>query len=56
MDPDIDIYKRQMQMETEEKYQLYARIKELNEEIDKLKYRLQMLEDPPTLSGDERTW
>lgn len=56
MDPDIDIFKRQMQMETEEKYQLYARIKELTEEVETLKYRLKMLENPPTLSGDEKTW
>ena len=40
MDPDINIMKRQMAEETEEKYFLLNRIKELNEEIVELKARI----------------
>jgi len=56
MDPDIKIVERQLAEETAEKYYLIKRVKELTEEVDKLKYRLQMLEDPPTISGDEKSW
>ena len=44
MDPDVNIYQRQIQMEVEEKYQLYERIKELTEEINTLKEKLKKIE------------
>lgn len=58
MDQDIDfkIVERQLAEETAEKYFLLTRIKELNEEVEALKQRLSILENPPTLSGDEKTW
>lgn len=56
MDPDVNIYQRQLAEEAVEKYQLYKRIKQLVEEIEELKQRIEQLENPPTLSGDERTW
>lgn len=56
MDPDVNIYQRQLAEEAQEKYFLYKRIKELVEEVDELKTRIEQLENPPTLSGDERTW
>lgn len=56
MDPDINIMKRQMAEETEEKYFLLNRIKELNEEIVELKARIHRMENPSTISGDEKTW
>ena len=56
MDPDINIVKRQLAEETKEKYFLLERIKELNEEINELKWRLKWREDRPTISGDEKTW
>jgi len=56
MDPDINIMKRQMVEETQEKYFLLNRIKELNEEIAELKERIERMENPSTISGDEKTW
>jgi len=44
VDPDVNIYQRQIQMEVEEKYQLYERIKELTEEINTLKEKLKKIE------------
>ena len=58
MDQDIDykLVERQLAEETAEKYYLLSRIKELNEEVETLKQRMSILENPPTLSGDEKTW
>ena len=58
MDQDIDlrIVEKQLAEEIAEKYFLLTRIKELNEEVDTLKKRLDILENTPTISGDERTW
>jgi len=58
MDQDIDlrIVEKQLAEETAEKYFLLTRIKELNEEVDTLKKRLSILENPATVSGDEKTW
>ena len=58
MDQDIDfkIVEKQLAEEIAEKYFLMTRIKELNEEVDTLKKRLDILENTPTISGDERTW
>jgi hypothetical protein len=58
MDQDIDlrIVEKQLAEETAEKYFLLTRIKELNEEVDTLKKRLDILENTPTISGDEKTW
>lgn len=56
MDPDINIMKRQMAEETAEKYYLMKRVKELTEELDTLKAKLDRIENPATLSGNEKTW
>ena len=58
MDQDIDfkIVEKQLAEETAEKYFLLTRIKELTEEVDTLKKRLNILENTPTISGDEKTW
>ena len=56
MDPDVNIYQRQLALEAQEKYHLYKRIKELVEEVDQLKTRIEQLENPPTISGDEKSW
>lgn len=48
--------KRQLVEETKEKYFLLNRIKELNEEIIQLKEKLDKMENPSTISGDEKTW
>ena len=58
MDQDIDlrIVEKQLAEEIAEKYFLLTRIKELNEEVDTLKKRLDILENTPTISGDEKTW
>lgn len=56
MDPDINIVRRQMAEDNKEKYYLINRVKELSEEVDRLKARLKQLENPDTISGDERTW
>jgi len=56
MDPDINIMKRQMAEETAEKYYLMKRVKELTEEIDTLKAKLDRIENPATISGDEKSW
>jgi len=58
MDQDIDfrIVEKQLAEEIAEKYFLMTRIKELNEEIDTLKKRLEIMENIPTISGDEKTW
>ena len=58
MDQDIDfkIVEKQLAEEVAEKYFLMTRIKELNEEIDTLKKKLDILENTPTISGDEKTW
>jgi predicted nuclease with TOPRIM domain len=45
MDPDVDIYKRQMQEEVKEKYQLYKRIDELVQELELLKEKIKKLEE-----------
>lgn len=56
MDPDVNIYQRQLAEEAVEKYHLYKRIKQLVEEIEELKERIEHLENPPTISGDEKSW
>ena len=55
MDPDVNIYKRQMQEEVGEKYYLLKRIAELTEEIEDLREQLAEAK-PNTISGKERAW
>lgn len=52
MDPDVNIYQRQMQEEVKEKYQLYKRIDELVKQtahqqiqIDELKEKIKKFEE-----------
>ena len=47
---EIDLLKKQLAEETKEKYTLYKRIKELNEELNALKNKSQEM---PTDSGPE---
>ena len=56
MDPDINIMKRQIAEETAEKYYLMTRVKELTEELDTLKAKLNRMENPATIRGDEKSW
>lgn len=56
MDTDVNIYQRQLAEEAVEKYHLYKRIKQLVEEVEELKERIEQLENPSTISGDEKTW
>jgi predicted nuclease with TOPRIM domain len=52
MDPDVNIYQRQIQEEVKEKYALYKRIVELEKEVRELKNQI----NPVTVSGDEKSW